>query len=160
MIRRLILSHVRRHIVGYVALFVALGGTSYAALSLRNHSIDPVKLNPRTIGGYVRAWAAIRSNGTVITSSSHNLTVKMHQPPVPPGDYDVLWHTSPSSHCTAMVTVDAHAPAPPGTAPGTAVAESIRRPHQAEETTVLTYDGTGKPKALPFDVALLCATSR
>jgi hypothetical protein len=155
---RTILSHVQRHVVGYIALFVALGGTSYAALALRHHSIDPVKLNPRTISGYVRAWATVRSNGTVVASSSHKVTVRMHQQPVPPGDYDVFWHTSPSSRCTAVVNVDARAQSPPGMAPGSAVAESIRRPHQAEETTVLTYDDTGHSKALPFDVALLCAT--
>jgi hypothetical protein len=155
---RNLLLHLQRHAVGYLALFVALGGTSYAALALRHHSIDPVKLNPRTISGYVRAWASVRSNATVVASSSHKVTVKMHQSPVPPGDYDVFWHTSPSSRCTAVVNVDAHAPSPAGTAPGSAVAESIRLPHRPEETTVLTYDGTGEPKALPFDVALLCAT--
>lgn len=158
MIRRSLLEHLRRHAVGYVALFVALGGTSYAALGLRNHSIDPVKLNPRRISGYVRAWASVRANGTVISSSNQKVTVRMHQTPVPPGDFDVFWHTSPTSRCTAIVNVDARAQSPAGTAPGSAVAESIRRPHQAEETTVLTYDATGHSKALPFDVALLCTT--
>lgn len=153
-----ILLHLRRHAVGYVALFVALGGTSYAALGLRNGSIDPNKLNPRKISGYVRAWASVRSNGTVISSSSRKVTVRMHQPPVPPGDFDVFWHTSPSSRCTAVVNVDARAASSGGLAPGSAVGETSRRPR--EETTVLTYDAAGQPKPLSFDVALLCATPR
>jgi hypothetical protein len=156
--RSAILSHLRRHAVGYVALFVALGGTSYAALGLRNHSIDPNKLDPRRISGYVRAWASVRSNATVVSSSNRMVKVRMHRAPVPPGDFDVFWHTSPSSRCTAVVSIDARAPSPAGMAPGSAVAQTIKRPGQAEETTVLTYDGTGLPKALPFDVALLCAT--
>jgi hypothetical protein len=158
MIMQTILSHLRRHVVGYVALFVALGGTSYAALGVRDHSIGPNKLDPRPISGYVRAWASVRSNGSVVASSNRKVKVRMHQQPVPPGDYDVFWNTSPASRCTAIVNVDAHAQAPPGMAPGSAVAESIRLPHQPEETTVLTYDATGRAKALPFDVALLCAT--
>lgn len=155
---RTILLHLRRHSVGYVALFVALGGTSYAAFSLRNHSIDPVKLNPQRIGGYVRAWATVGSNGQVISSSTHGVTVKMHGSPAPPGDFDVFWHVRPSSHCTAVVNVDGRAVSAAGLAPGSSVPETVRPPGHGEETTVLTYDATGQPKALPFDVALLCAT--
>lgn len=155
---RTVLLHFRRHAVGYVALFVALGGTSYAALGLRNHSIDPNKLNPRRISGYVRAWASVRSNGTVISSSSRKVTVSMHRAPVPPGDYDVFWHTRPTSRCTAVVNVDARAQSPAGAAPGSAVAETNDFPRQGEVTTALTFDGTGHSTALPFDVALLCAT--
>jgi hypothetical protein len=155
---RTVLLHFRHHAVGYVALFVALGGTSYAAFGLRNHSIDPNKLNPRRISGYVRAWATVRSNATVISSSSRKVTVRMHEMPVPPGDYDVFWHTRPTSRCTAVVSIDARAQSPAGMAPGSAAAETFQFPRQGEETTVLTYDGTGQSKALPFDVALLCAT--
>lgn len=158
MIKEAVLSHLRRHLVGYVALFVALGGTSYAALGLRDHSINPNELNPRRIGGYVRVWATVGSSGNVISSSSHKVTVRMHRPPEPQGDYDVFWHTRPTTRCTSMVNVDARAQSPPGMAPGSVVAETASLPRQGEETTVLTYDGTGRSKALPFDVALLCAT--
>ena len=47
------IQHLRRNVVAYIALFVALGGTSYAAWSLprasvgarqiKNHVIEPVK---------------------------------------------------------------------------------------------------------------------
>ena len=70
-----LISHLRSNLVGWIALFVALGGTGYAAIGiprnsvgsaqLRNHSITPVKLNPKSIGGSVRAWAIVSSAGKV-----------------------------------------------------------------------------------------------
>ena len=73
-----IARHFRSNLVAYLALFVAMGGTSYAALSLpagsvgarelRNHSITPVKFDPRAIAGSVRFWAKISSTGRVIAS--------------------------------------------------------------------------------------------
>ena len=66
---RRIWRHVRANTVAYIALFVALGGTSYAATQLpansvgarqiKNHSITPIKLNPSDIGASVRFWAVI-----------------------------------------------------------------------------------------------------
>ena len=54
-----VLHHVRHNVVAYLALFIALGGTSYAAVSLpknsvgaaqiRNHSITPVKFASKSI---------------------------------------------------------------------------------------------------------------
>ena len=74
-----LITHLRANLVGWVALFVALGGTGYAAISIprnsvgaaqiRNHSITPVKFNPSAIGGSVRAWAIISANGQVFASS-------------------------------------------------------------------------------------------
>ena len=67
------LGHLRSNVVAYLALFVALGGTSYAAFSmpagsvgnraLKNHSITPVKLDRSQIAGYVRDWAHDRPAG-------------------------------------------------------------------------------------------------
>jgi hypothetical protein len=73
-----IAQHLRSNVVAYVALFVALGGTSYAALrlppgsvgtrQLRDHSITPIKLDPKKTGAYIRAWAIIQNGRTVIAS--------------------------------------------------------------------------------------------
>ena len=76
-------THLRKNVVAYVALFVALGGTSYAAVSLpagsvgnrqlKNHSITPIKLDPGSIAGYVRDWAAdrpVRSDRRVSAAGS------------------------------------------------------------------------------------------
>jgi hypothetical protein len=64
-----ILTHIRRNTVGYLALFVALGGTSYAALTIsgsqiRNGTINAVKFNPKTISASIRAWAVIYADGS------------------------------------------------------------------------------------------------
>jgi hypothetical protein len=75
-----LLAHVRTNVVAYLALWVALGGSSYAAFSLpvgsvgprqiQNHVIDPVKFNPKTIAGSVRAWAVVVWNGAWHVQSS------------------------------------------------------------------------------------------
>ena len=67
------LTFIRHNAIALLALFVALGGTSYAALALpagsvgarqlRNHSITPIKLDPGSIGGYVRFWARVSAGG-------------------------------------------------------------------------------------------------
>ncbi len=61
-----LLAHARQNFVAYLALFVALGGTSYAALTIngsqiRNRSIDAVKLNPQSIAASVKAWAIVQA---------------------------------------------------------------------------------------------------
>ena len=68
-----VVQHIRSNVVAYVALFVALGGTSYAALKLpansvgtkqiKNHSITPIKLDPSKTGAVVRFWASVRRLG-------------------------------------------------------------------------------------------------
>ncbi|MFI5038923.1 MAG: hypothetical protein ACHQCG_03190, partial [Solirubrobacterales bacterium] len=69
-----VVQHIRSNTVAYVALFVALGGTSYAALKLpansvgtkqiKNHSITPVKLDPSKTGAVVRFWAVVGASGS------------------------------------------------------------------------------------------------
>jgi hypothetical protein len=44
-----LLEHVRRQAVGYLALFVALGGTTYAAVNIPNRSITGKKIARKTI---------------------------------------------------------------------------------------------------------------
>ena len=71
-----LLRHFQANLVAYLALFVALGGTSYAALSLptgsvgarqlKNHSIGPVKFDRSSIAGYVRDWITIDSQGRIL----------------------------------------------------------------------------------------------
>jgi hypothetical protein len=72
------LNHLRANTVAYLALFVALGGTSYAAFSLpantvgtrqlKNHSITPIKFDSGRIGAYVRAWAVIQGGNQVVAA--------------------------------------------------------------------------------------------
>jgi len=48
--RRLLL-HARRNAIAYVALFVALGGTSYAAIKLPRNSVGTAQLRDRAVTG-------------------------------------------------------------------------------------------------------------
>lgn len=76
-----LLRHLRSQAVAYAALFVALGGTGYAAVTLprgsvgnrqlRNHSITPIKFDSSTIAGYVRDWAQISLQGQLTASRPH-----------------------------------------------------------------------------------------
>ena len=72
-----ILQHLRANVIAYLALFIALGGTSYAFTlpagsvgprQLKNHSVTPIKFDPRSIGAYVRAWAVIKNGNHVVAS--------------------------------------------------------------------------------------------
>src|SRR5438445_1674991 len=45
------LGHVRRNAVGYLALFVALGGTSYAVSSLAPNSVGTAQLKNGAVTG-------------------------------------------------------------------------------------------------------------
>ena len=74
-----ILTFIRHNAIALVALFVAIGGSSYAAVSIngsqiRNGTINAVKLDPTSIAGSIRAWAIIYGDSTSVTagpSSSH-----------------------------------------------------------------------------------------
>lgn len=109
---RRILRSLRSNVVSYLALFFALGGTGVAAVGLANHSITPVKLNPRNIGGYVRAWARVDASGHV-RSSGGDLTVR-DELNVFPGRYYFRWHTRSASPCTVIGSVDTDNGGSPG----------------------------------------------
>jgi hypothetical protein len=53
----MLLRHARSNAVGYVALMVALGGTSYAAVSLPSRSVGPKQLKTN----------AVTTNGGTVT---------------------------------------------------------------------------------------------
>lgn len=153
-----VLDHMRRNVVGYIALFVALGSTGYAALQLpagsvgaqqiQNHVIDPVKLDPRLINGSVRAWASVNANGRV-TAGAPKAKVSVSR--IAAGGYIFTYHSVSLVHCTAIATVD-DAAHPPGfvvaAAGGISAIPGI--------VDVNTYDFQGQPAALPFNVAVVC----
>jgi len=103
-----LVHHVRSNAIAYLALFVALGGTSYAALTLpansvggrqiRNHSIDPIKLNPKYIAGSVRAWASVNSKGKIVASSGGAKIVASV------GADQVTWPVKVFQTCAPLVT--------------------------------------------------------
>jgi hypothetical protein len=139
-------DHIKRNVVGYVALFVALGGSGYAAIDISNHSITPAKLNPRYIGGYVRAWVSVNANGRV-TASGGGVRV-IPDPNVAPGHYIINWRPRPTSRCTAIGSVDFTR----GPTPGYVTTDT------GAQSAVQTYNPQGQPALRAFDVALVCSS--
>lgn len=111
-----ILAHARSNAVAYVSLFVALGGTSYAAVTLpagsvgnrqlRNHSITPVKLDRTAIGGYVRYWARIDANGNVVASRPRVQVLVWYKPPSPYAGGQLRWRDPVPAACFSVATVE------------------------------------------------------
>ena len=101
-------NHLRSNAVAYLALFVALGGTSYAAINLpagsvgtqqlRNGSVTAGKLDPKTIGGSVRHWASVSAAGRILGGSRGARVT------VAGAEYKITWGNQFSSSCAALVT--------------------------------------------------------
>lgn len=153
-----VLDHLRQHALAVVALvcsLLSLAGASYAALrlparsvgprQLRNHSITPVKLDPRAIGGSVRAWAKVDAQGRVISSSGR---VRVQHPPTS-SDYIFRWQHKFSVRCIALATV---APNEPG---GSADAEIPAR-GTARVEAVSPQGQVGQQAAQSVSVAVIC----
>ena len=169
-----IVNHIRHNLIAYMALFVALGGTSYAVSALppnsvggqqlKNGAIDPVKFDPSSINGSVAAWAIVGANGRVIAGAGKPRTVRT---PIV-ANYQIDWGVKFKSTCATAATVDSGHSAPteripiPGTngstgsfTAGYAVVwnSSGRR---ASSTVVTTLNQAGQLTPLAFDVAVVC----
>ena len=162
---------LRTNAVAYLALFVALGGTSYAAMNIptnsvgtrqiRNGAVTPAKLNPTMIGASVRAWAEIAPSGAV-TSSSEPAQTSPWNPPNAPGAGAVRFaHPFPSRGCFALANVEApegKLPLAAGIATAT-VGGVAPDPHNVANGVLVAMsnvDGTPGSQ-LPVLVAVLCS---
>jgi hypothetical protein len=142
-------QHLRANVIAYLALFVALGGTSYAALALpagsvgarqiKNHVIDPVKLNSKFIGASVRYWAIVDGNGHVLASHPRPKTFGFGA-----GTGVVDWGRPSQSNCFVLATVNDDAPG--------LVSTSL----VALDVDVRTFDANGGVAPHTVDVAILC----
>jgi hypothetical protein len=109
------LEYLRRNAIALTALgcaLLALAGGTYAAVSLPRGSVGPQQLNHKLIGGYVRAWASVNSNGAVLASSG-GARVQGGQPA---GPLTITWPGKfPRSRraCTAVATASAQPAASP-----------------------------------------------
>ena len=160
-----LVGHMRSNAIAYVALFVALGGTGYAAVNLpagsvggrqlRNHVIQPVKFDPRYVGGSVRLWASVSASGKVV-AGGRGVNV------VPQGSVAGDYLVSPSRGsriatprgCEALASVDDSS-----AAPGFAEAELGVFPHNPDlpwQVVVQTFGRDGMPSDLPFDLIVVC----
>jgi hypothetical protein len=172
-----LISQLRGNLVAWVALFIALGGTGYAAISIprnsvgaaqiRNRSITPDKFNPSAIGGSVRAWAIIRANATVLASSRKPVVFSS----VIPGSYVIQWPVRLPRTCATVANVDERSPdqtpitLPNGGAASAAigyVSSAVTQTVPAgaggklSETRLVTFNQSGVPTPMGFDVAVIC----
>jgi hypothetical protein len=115
-----LIPHIRSNAIAYLALFVALGGTGYAATNLpagsvgarqlkngvvttkklANGSVTARKLNPREIGGSVRHWAFVNDDGRVI-GGSRGAHASMTKGAFP---YHVTWDDQFSHSCAVLAS--------------------------------------------------------
>jgi hypothetical protein len=162
---------LRQHAVATAALvcsLLALAGASYAATSLpansvgarqiKNHSIDPVKFDPRIITGTVRAWARTTATGGVVGGDGPvNVSAKNVIVPDQPGVVTVRWNNVLPTNCATVATVATEGAGEQGgfadalTGPGVVPANE----HNSY-TIVTTFNVHGQVTALPFYVAVIC----
>jgi hypothetical protein len=154
-----LLTYLRQNLLALTALFVALGGTSYAALrlpagsvgsrQLQNHSITPAKFNRSYINGTVRAWAEVDANGTVAASSS-KASVKVGTGPQGPGFYLVSWkNVAKPRGCFSLAGVSSL-----GSAGSIVTSLDVR--FTPWNVFVHTYGAQGQFAAQAFYVAVIC----
>ncbi|MHB8660058.1 MAG: hypothetical protein ACYC91_19390 [Solirubrobacteraceae bacterium] len=162
------LTFIRHNAIALLALFIALGGTSYAALNLpagsistrelhngavtnkklANASVTPAKFDGRAIGGSVRHWAHVSQLGQILGGGKG---ARASGGPI----FQVSWGDRFSSRCAALVTPAGNAGASP-IADTTGVA--VIQPGTARGSTVVnvtTYVG-GTATAAPFYIAVIC----
>lgn len=165
-----IIHYLRDHALALTALvfsILALAGSSYAAVTIsgseiRNHTITPVKLDPRSISGNVRAWAIVGPGGHVIASAGRP---KVTPGASDPGGYGIRWGVK-VARCDTVVSVDFSSSPPTERLPlygnpsvpfsaGYAVT-STGPASRGNQTYVQTYNQQGQPTPLGFDIAVIC----
>ncbi len=162
-------AHVRSNVVAYLALFVALGGTSYAAFSLpagsvgtnqlrngavtsrkiANGSITPAKLDVGSMGGSIRHWAHVSQAGRVLSGS------RGAHASLAGAQYTVSWGAEFSSRCAVLISPAAV----PGIAPiASSSGVGINDPGPGKGKTLVyvwTYSN-GNPTPAPFYISVVC----
>ncbi len=166
--------HLRSNAFGLVAIFIALGGTTYAAIGvprgsvgaaqLRNHAITSVKFNRSSIAGSVRAWAIIGADGRVIAGGGKpKSSVAAFS-----GHYAITWGVRLPRSCATIANVDYRSrptetvpvsgnttqALPAGYVSGVDSGTSGRKP--LSRTVVTTFNQAGQVTPLVFDVAVIC----
>ena len=150
-------QHLRGNLVAYLALFVALGGTGYAATNLpagsvgtsqlRNGAVTPAKLSQDAAGGFVLAWAHVGRDGRVF-SSSVSATVHQSGSATNPQPYRITWRgISIPDRCVPVVTPQAV---------DSSAGEQSTAALVKHQLMVFLYDAQGQYAHFPFYVAVIC----
>ena len=162
------LNYLGNHAVAAVALvcsLLALAGSSYAAFTIsgsqiRNHSINPVKLNPRLIAGNVRAWALVGPTGKLIAGGGRPRSFAAGEP----GEYSIRWGVRVNRRCGTVAAIDSASSSPTERVTVSGVSTSFTAGYAVANTTgihvsatgVQTYNQQGYPTPLGFDVMVVC----
>jgi hypothetical protein len=161
-----LLNHVKHNVIAYLALFVALGGTSYAAIKLpvgsvgtkqlRNGavtngklakgSVGTANLDKKTIGGYVRGYVQISALGQILASRPAAKVVVWYTDAIAPGG-TIQWSQGMPSSCFAMATAVFRG----GTSP------SASAQLQARKDGAVAYIGLSAPE-VPVNLVVICPT--
>lgn len=163
-----ILNHFKNNVIAYLALFVALGGTGYAAVNLRpgsvgsrqlrngavtnrkiaNGSVTPRKLNGKDITGSVAMWARISASGTAVASKPQ-AQILGWAPQDAAGE--ISWGRVIPVSCWSLATVDGP------TADGFANVATLGGGNpSASFVVVRTFSSGGQPTPEPVNVAVIC----
>jgi hypothetical protein len=164
------LTFIRHNAIALLALFVALGGTSYAALSLpagsvgtkqlRNGAVTSRKiakravtaasLDPKSIAGHIADWAQINAAGHV-TSSRPSASVSMTDPTR--GLFRVSWHRSLPQNCVVFAN-----PANVPTVLGQETAETFGPDGHGANSSLLveTFDSSSSNVPESVNVMVVC----
>ena len=173
---RAVMRHIRGQAVAYLALFIALGGTGYAAVTLpansvgtrqlrtgavatnqlHNHSVTPVKLASGNIAGYIRAYASVSSTGgqgQIIASRPAAKLIGWVTTGPSPGGIIQFSQPAPKS-CFALATIEG------GPDATYATAQLSGGPHSgaAVGVNIAPLQGTGNVFLPVVHVAVVCPT--
>lgn len=161
--------HLRSNAIAYLALMVALGGTSYAAINLpagsvgtrqlkggsvttnklANGSVTQRKLDPKSIGGSVLHWAYVREDGKIL-GGSRGARASLRSGDV----YRITWAIPFPNRCAVFASspgVQGHAPI--ADAVGTQTIQALNG--KSTSLWVFPYHQDAAIAA-PFSVAVLC----
>jgi hypothetical protein len=159
------IRYLRANALALTALFVALGGTGYAAAGLHSQSASTRKPALKAHGQVV-AWAVVAGGGAIFHDG--HVVAGAPQPHVRvagTGSYTITWEGIPTFpnrrvFCAAPVTVDAHfSPAnelPPVTQVPLTAGNAVVS-NQGHVVYVQTLSPSGQPTPLGFEVALICS---
>jgi hypothetical protein len=175
---RTLVLHARRHVIAYLALacaLLSLGGAAYAQFrippgsvgerQLQNHVIDPVKWDTNYVTGFVRRWATIGSNGSLMSTSPGGQSESIGT-----GSYVVTWGDAFGGWCAPIATVIGGSATRTTTGTGTtgptgptgpssgayADAKIVPRSGQSTLVAVATYNSQGQPAPEPVSVGVVC----
>jgi len=154
-----VVQHIRSNVVGYLALFVALGGTSYAALNLpansvgtkqiKNHSITPIKLDPSKTGAVVRFWAVVGASGSGEQVVASHPKARVTNWNAGLGAGTISWQQPFSRSCFALATA----------ASGSVSARVLAVPKAHASVLFAPSTTTGQPTAGTVYIAVECPSS-